>query len=384
MRVGLATDWYLPRLGGIERQVRGLADALGARGHEVRIVTTTPDAHDDSRVVRIATPRLPLAGVACSPRLVGAMRDALRGCDVVHAHVSVVSPAAYAAVIAARSLGVPAVVTVHSVPMASARVMAMLDLLAGWSRWRVRLAGVSEVVTGRLRRAMPRVPVEALPNGIDLDAWRARRTLGRDGERVRVVTAMRLHRKKRPLALLRAFADAVRATGVDASLAFYGDGPQRGRLADTVVRLRLEGRVTLEGRVSATTLRDTYAGASLFALPCRLEAFGVAALEARAAGLPVLAMAESGVTDFLAHGRDALLARDDGELAEHLATLLRDAALRERLAAGDTSLARHDWAVVAARHERCYAELLGAVAPAAGEGAAMAGSNPSERALSSR
>lgn len=389
LRIALASDWYLPRLGGIERQVSGLADALGARGHDVRVVTTTAGADDDPRVVRVATARLPMAGVACSPGLVRAMTNAMRGCDVVHAHVSVVSPTSWAGVLAAHALDVPAVVTVHSVPIASARMLSLAEALLGWSHWRVRLAGVSTLVARRLAAALPHVPVAVLPNGTDVAWWGGAPRAARDGP-MQVVSALRLHRKKRPLALLEAFELATRASGADARLVLFGDGPQRDAVASAGNRPALRGRVRLAGRVDAAALREAYARSDLFVLPCRLEAFGVAALEARCAGLPVVAMDESGVGDFLAHGRDALLARDDDGLAAAIASLLGDATFRGRLARGATPVDRHDWHAAAARHEACYREMLDAgsgtraSAPAVEAPAAMAGRSPSDRALSSR
>jgi hypothetical protein len=68
------------------------------------VITTTP-GDDAPGVVRLGVPRLPGAGVACTPALGRAMGAALAGYDVVHAHASVVSPAAYAAVAAARRGG---------------------------------------------------------------------------------------------------------------------------------------------------------------------------------------------------------------------------------------------------------------------------------------
>lgn len=46
LRVALVTDWYPPSVGGVEAQVFGLAQALQARGHEVRVFTTSLGTDD--------------------------------------------------------------------------------------------------------------------------------------------------------------------------------------------------------------------------------------------------------------------------------------------------------------------------------------------------
>lgn len=369
LRIALASDWYLPRLGGIELHLRDLAQSLRACGHEVHIVTSTPDDRDDdARVHRLDVARLPGSGVAVSPLLLRRLRHVLAEgrYDVVHAHASVVSPVAYGALLAARELGMPAIVTFHSVLHASARLLRVADALLGWSRWPLLATAVSSRVAGQLRDAMPQLPVEVLPNGVDGAFWRRDAGARSDVSMIRVVSAMRLHRKKRPASLLRAVAAARMADPRRSlHLTIFGDGPERRALERLRSRLGLEDAVTLAGARPRAALRDAYAAAHLFALPTQREAFGIAALEARCAGLPVVAMRASGVGDFLEHGRDALLASDDTELAAHIARLAASPALRATLTPRAVDGHRFDWPSVAARHAACY-ERVAASGPASG------------------
>jgi glycosyltransferase involved in cell wall biosynthesis len=367
LRVGLATDWYLPRLGGIELHVSDLARAIRGRGHRATVLTTTPaDEHEEANVVRIATTRLPGADIAISPSLVRRVRDRLDAdrIDVLHAHVSVISPLAYAAVVAARAANIPSVVTFHSALHSSARMLAYADRIIRWREWDVAITAVSGMLARQLREAMPGLRVSLLPNGIDVSAWRSR-PRARDGE-MHVVTAMRLHRKKRPLALLQAFAQA-RASGCPITLGVFGDGPERPSLERWVRRRDLRTCIHFHGARPRRDLRDAYARAHLFALPSRLEAFGLAALEARCAGLPVVAMRSSGVGDFLEHQRNALLADDDEQLAEHITRLARDDSLRTSLAAMQGDVLRYDWSEVAATHLECYERVTGVTPPGRSE-----------------
>ena len=115
-----------------------------------------------------------------------------------------------------------------------------------------------------------------------------------------------------------------------------GDGPDAEamlRLAARARRRRPRGaRRSALTRASSATL---YGRAHVFVLPSERESFGLAALEARAAGLPVVAMLASGVRDFIRQGVDGLLARDDAELARHLSRIALDAPFRALRAASE-------------------------------------------------
>jgi glycosyltransferase involved in cell wall biosynthesis len=177
---------------------------------------------------------------------------------------------------------------------------------------------------------------------------------------------MRLSRKKRGAALLRAFAGACRFVG-DAPplrLVVAGDGPDRVALGRYASALGIASRVELPGQLSREALRRLYAGASAFVLPSERESFGIAALEARAAGLPVIARLAGGARDFIAQGVDGLLAGDERELARAIGRMAVDAPFRAYVARHNAlAPPPYDWAEVAALHERFYAaaaELRGA------------------------
>ena len=66
MRIALVSDWYAPRLGGIEAHLVALKERLERAGHEVHVVTTTPG--DESETVhRVRARRLPKAEVMFTP-----------------------------------------------------------------------------------------------------------------------------------------------------------------------------------------------------------------------------------------------------------------------------------------------------------------------------
>jgi glycosyltransferase involved in cell wall biosynthesis len=364
MRVALVCDWFLPRVGGIELHLRDLALALRGRGIDARIVTTTRGSTevDGVPVHRIPAILAPVGGFAFTPAALSRLGRVIRGerFDVVHAHASVVSPVAYGGALAAARAGLPAILTFHSMLHRSAFLLGASEALLGWSRERIVLSAVSSVVAAQAAHWMPDAGVAILPNGIDVSFWRAasRTSIARDGEEVLFVSAMRLSRKKRPTALLRAFAAAERlADGAPPlRLVIAGDGPDRLALERYAVELGIADRVELAGQLSRDELRMLYGRAHAFVLPSERESFGIAALEARAAGLPVVAMLAGGARDFIRQGVNGLLARDDGELARSIGRLALDAPFRAYVARRNAATPPpYDWSDVARLHEHLYA-----------------------------
>ncbi len=362
-RVAMVSDWFLPRLGGIELHIADLSLELIAAGCEVEIHSTVPGPALVNGLTVHRTPAL-LAhrfGFAISPRLVNLIKRELSqgNYDVLHAHLSIISPLSFAAIFAARQLGLPTVATFHSVLGATRLALRVTDCLSGWSRWPLALTAVSKLVADELRGALPNADVSVLPNGVDVAYWKSvsNRTAGDD---ILVVAAMRLEPRKRPIALLEAFKAAreqVNARARRIRLVVAGAGSQRWRMERFIAKNGLSPDVTLLGAQPREKLRELYAGADVFVLPSIREAFGIAALEARCAGLPVVAMYDAGPAEFLHDGETALLAADDQELGRALGRVALDDNLRAKLSRTDQSVERYAWPAVVAAHQACYARV---------------------------
>jgi glycosyltransferase involved in cell wall biosynthesis len=348
VKVALLSDCYLPRLGGIEVQVHDLAARLRERGHEVSVFTATPgpqgqragvvDRVDGVPVHRLAL-RLPFelpVNPFAPPEL---RRRLLRGgYDVAHVHMGVVSPFAVDAARVTTAMGLPTTMTWHCMLGALEPALRMSGYVGRWAERGVAMNAVSRVAAAPLQRIIgPAGQVRVLPNGIDVARWAAPAGAAarRADDGIRMVSAMRLAGRKRPLQLLRVvrrvreLADAA----VPLHLDVLGEGPQRGRLERYVARNGLEGVVSLPGRVAREELPARYAAADIYIAPGRLESFGIAALEARTAGLPVVGRAGSGIEEFVQDGVDGYLAGDDEAMARAVARLVTDGDLRSGMAA---------------------------------------------------
>ncbi len=343
LRVVHVSDVYLPRLGGLEVQVHDLAAQQVLAGHDVTVVTATAADGDDDLVVH-------RTGRVVGGRWGDVLQPAVDG---VHCHVSLVSPLAWSAARVATRRGLPVTVTMHSVLATSGPVAALWRGVAralGPVSW----TAVSRVAADALSQVVD-APVQVLPNGIDPAQWRP----GRPGTSPvpTVVAVMRLTRRKRAVELVDVLADVVRRSeGAPVRAVIAGDGPARGDVERAVRAHRLQDRVVLAGRLARPQVAALLASADVFVAPAHLESFGIAALEARCAGLPVVAMRHGGVGDFVVDGRDGYLVGDDHELAARISALVVDRPRLRRLGEGlrarPVPLA---WPEVVERCDRAYA-----------------------------
>ncbi len=345
-------------MGGIELHLRDLALALKRQGHDAEIITTTPgpETIEGVRVRRVASLRLPVVGMAASPLVRARVQHVLErvSFDVVHAHASVFSPVAYSGMRAGVALGLPTVVTFHSMLHRSARVLAAADALIGWSR-NVVISAVSSVVASQLAARMPDVDIAILGNGVDSRFWAS--SGPHSTGRVHFVSAMRLTRKKRGLELIRAFATAHQfvAGTPELTMTIAGDGPDREAMHRLAAELGIGARVTLPGHLDRDQLRSLYRDADVFVLPSERESFGIAALEARAAGLPVIAMLATGARDFMVPGQNGMLARDHAELSRFIARMALEPATRALMRVNNRRPPiDHDWSAIVAAHLAIY------------------------------
>jgi glycosyltransferase involved in cell wall biosynthesis len=112
--------------------------------------------------------------------------------------------------------------------------------------------------------------------------------------------------------------------------------------------------------VPAPELARLYQSATLVVCPSLWEGFGLAALEAIAAGLPLVASDLDVFRGFLTDGESALLTPvgDADALAQALARVKHDKALRTRLRTGARAVVEaHTWDASAALHERIYERI---------------------------
>jgi glycosyltransferase involved in cell wall biosynthesis len=209
------------------------------------------------------------------------------------------------------------------------------------------------------RLAPPAKPVTVVPYGVDLERFQPRARAA-DGPVV-IGAASRLSPEKGVPVLVEALARL--STSVpDLRLRIAGEGPERRRVEALVARRGLAASVELLGEVPHQEMPAFLASLDVFVLPSLREGFGVAAVEAAAAGLPVVASAADGIPDAVEDEATGLLVPpgDPAALADALRRLAGDPALRARLGAAGREVAarRYDWRLNAALMEAVYDGLV--------------------------
>lgn len=326
-------------------------------------------------LARVRTPRR----FAYAPGMVGLLQSAVRSADLVIIHSLFLYPQ-FAAWRTASRAGVPYVVAPHGAldPYLRRRGRlrkALTDVL--WQRRMLADAAAFQFATAEeaelVADVAPHVPRIIVPLGVHAAAFRelpspqAFRDAQLDGHDGPVVLTLgRLARKKGLDILIRAFA-RVSATHPDTLLVLAGpddEGLEPGlrALADD---LGIGERVVFTGMLFHEQRLQALASATVWALPSHTENFAIAAMEALAAGVPVIVSPAVNLAPRLLARGAALVADPTPEaFGRSLAELLSSSEQRDQLAAAGRSFAEeYEWGLVAAETTRIYEELLGLAVP---------------------
>lgn len=367
MRIVHISDCYLPRLGGIEVQVAGLARQQAARGHDVHVITATrplphlaPEANDGGVTVHRVTARVPF-DLPLHPRAKKNIRAKLVALqpDVVHIHMGAVSQFAWAGIAASAELAIPSLTTVHS--MWARWTQVMYRIIRLFNRWDsgTQLAAVSHAASALVQQAT-RHEVLVTVNGVDLDAWRGGIDLDVKNSRIQLVSATRFAPRKRVMQLLKLMNELHQQFGERCpQLVIAGNGSQFIDAQQYVSRNKLESVITLAGRVKRDELKSLFANSDAFIQLSELEAFGLAATEARAVGLPVFGRAGNGFSEFVEHGVTGYLESSDAGVKARLIELIQDPAVLARLkAASAGNPPQQDWNFALQQVDDCYQRAI--------------------------
>lgn len=376
MRVALATSSYPPYFGGVEEHVRNVARELTDRGHDVVVWTIARDGRfavreaDGIEVWDLPAP-LPSRSVGGvlrflvrMPRAAALWLRAARSArpDVVHIHCF--GPNGTYARLLSRLIRRPFVLTAHGETLADdggvfdSSVLAQASLRAALAD-AAAVTACSQLVVDDLVERFGLAPGRGriVWNGIDADEPVGERPAGIPDRYIAAVG--RLVRLKGFDLLVDAFAAA--DLPPDYALAIGGGGPEAEALRARAVELGVSDRVILPGRLDRPAVAGLLRGAAVAVVASRLEPFGIAALEAWRAGVPLLATTRGGPPEFVTDGEDGLLRdpEDTPAFAEALAALVGDRETAARLAArGHERIGSFTWEATASDYEAIYRDVV--------------------------
>jgi len=366
-------------LGGSGVVATELAHALARRGHEVHLISSDEPFRWRAGVPRLSferveTPAYPLFRepqylLALATALVRLSRD--HRLDIVHAHYAV--PHATAAYLAGQILtadGVPApprmLTTLHGTDItlvgsdpSYARVVAFsIEQSHGVTAVSNSLRADTIAALGITRN------IRVIPNFLDCEVYRRRpvpelrRRLLAGGVEHVVVHASNFRPVKRIGAVFEIFQH-IRAQ-LPARLVMIGDGPDRRPLEQHLAEAGLQDVVEFAGEQH--DLVPWLSAADLFLLPSEQESFGLAALEAMACEVPVVASRVGGLPEIIDDGRTGFLcAPDDLDgMAARGVAVLSDRALQDRIgrAAAEDVRTRFCTDLIVSQYEQCYRDVL--------------------------
>lgn len=377
MRIGIVC---YPVYGGSGVVATRIAIHLAQKGHEVHLISYEPPAHLDRLPATLTLHQVPVMHYplfehppyesALVSRIVTICRQ--RGLDLLHVHYAVPHASVgflVRSILKKEGMHLPYIVTLHGTDVTLVgRDASYLPVVRFAIEEADAVTAVSKYLTEASARLLEvRRPIRHIPNFIEMEEVERARQLAtftekRLRERLRAPTqpiiahASNFRQVKRPMDVARIFELVVKK--VDARLLLIGDGPERPRVEMYLAERNLQGRVLVTGYVD-NPLPLLHA-CSVFILPSEHESFGLAALEALACGVPVVASNTEGLPELISEGECGFLCPvgDVKMFAKRVVELLTDNELHKQMSIAARERARqYDSRLIIPRYLKLYEEV---------------------------
>lgn len=266
--------------------------------------------------------------------------------DILHVHYAIPhASAAYMAkqILLDQGIDLPYITTLHGTDITLVGKDASFEPVITFS---INKSDAVTAVSASLKQDTLshfkiKTEIDVIPNFIHTEEARVEISEGLlkqyapNGEKI-ISHVSNFRRVKRVPDIIRAFAKI--REKVDARLILVGDGPYRNDAEALAKELELCEHIEFVGKLKSA--KEVLAMSDLFILPSEKESFGLAALEAIAAGVPVISTNTGGVPEVVTHGKDGFLSAvgDYQDMAKNATILLCDA---EKLEAFKSAASRN-------------------------------------------
>jgi len=356
-----------PTYGGSGIVATELGLELANRGHDVHFISYANPIRLDAGMERIhyhevevsSYPlfQFPPYSLALASRMVEVAEH--HDLDLLHVHYAI--PHSISALLArqmmARHRPLPFVTTLHGTDIT---LVGMDRSYFPITKFSIEQSDGVTTVSEYLRARTAEVfdvhnEIRVLHNFVNCKIYRPEACL--PGEEKCLIHISNFRPVKRALDCVRILRRVLKT--VPARLLMVGDGPDRGAAEILARELGVEERVSFLGKQNH--VERLIPQAQVLLLPSRLEAFGLAALEAMACGVPAVATRVGGVPELITHGVDGFL-EEVGDVegqADQVVALLTDEALYKRIsgAARGTAESRFCSSLIIPRYEQYYKEV---------------------------
>ncbi len=354
----LMFSWEYPpkSVGGLAQHVYDLTSALVDLGEEVHLITTGSHGAPEYELVngvkvyrvfpyQVSSPDfvtwVTQLNVAMVERCMMVLQE-IGDIHLVHAHDWLV---AYAARAVKHAYKVPLVATIHATEYGRnyglhndlQRHISDVEWWLNYEAWRVICC--SFYMKGEVQHVFqtPGDKIKVIPNGVNAENFKVRRhKINRDlyaapDERI-VFYVGRLVREKGVQVLLDS-VPKILTRSTQTKFVIAGKGPHEGALRHQVNNMGIADRVYFTGYIDDDTRNSLYSWASVAVFPSLYEPFGIVALEAMAARVPVVVSDTGGLGEIVRHGIDGLKVYQgsSSSLADMVLWLLNDSELAEKL-----------------------------------------------------
>ncbi len=337
MRIGIVC---YPTFGGSGVLATELGKALADKGHQVHFITYQQpvrliefNANIFYHEVRVPTYPLfdyPPYETALSSTMVDVIVN--NHIDLLHVHYAI--PHASAAYMAKKILEtqgkkIPVITTLHGTDIT---LVGRDKTFAPVAAFSINQSDAITAVSANLRDETYKLfkiekEIQVIQNFVDVERFRKKpidafkKVIAPNGEKI-VLHASNFRKVKRVEDVVRIFAEIIKE--VPAKLLFVGDGPERPAAEELSRELKICDDMRFVGRQEQ--MEEIVAISDLFLLTSEYESFGLAALEAMAAGVPVISTNAGGLPEINIDGQTGYLSNvgDVSSMSAHAIELLKD------------------------------------------------------------
>ncbi|MGD1091312.1 MAG: N-acetyl-alpha-D-glucosaminyl L-malate synthase BshA [Bryobacteraceae bacterium] len=363
MKIGITC---YPTYGGSGIVATELGLELAARGHEVHFISYAHPIRLDYGLPRIHYHEVEVSTyplfqyppycLALASRM--AEVAACYHLDLLHVHYAI--PHSISALLAKQmtsTRGLPFLTTLHGTDITLVGVDRSYFLITKFS---IEQSDGITTISESLRERTVEVfgianEIRVIHNFVNCDLYRPNPEMRRKRETLLHVSNFRP--LKRMLDCIRILSEVRKST--PPRLLMAGDGPERGPAEMLARELTVEAYVDFLGKQDH--IERLIPQADVLLMPSETEAFGLAALEAMACGVPPVATRTGGVPELITDGVDGFLepVADIAAQSARVVSLLTDDALYERMskAARHTAETRYTTSLIIPQYERYYGQV---------------------------
>jgi 1,2-diacylglycerol 3-alpha-glucosyltransferase len=351
MNIALMLDAFTPMKNGVITSALQLKEGLEKRGHHVVVATVEVKGYKEKEknIYRVPTFVLGLGdkqdygiGLVNRKKLLNFLKE--NKVELIHTHTEFAL--GFSGKAAAKKLHIPHIHTTHTMWEEYRHYIFHGWLLSSKMVKRIMrffLKGVSTIVAPSVKAkkydqmVIPEVPVQIVPNGIDMKKFKSSSFTEGDITKLRnqygiqksdklLVFVGRMGQEKRVQELFNSVVPIAKENP-DVKLILVGDGPDLTKLKDNAKAVGLESTFIFTGFVNWDKVYQLYSIADIFVTSSLSEVHPMTLIEGAMCGLPLIARRDDSYLDLVYPGKNGYLVDTDEEMTEKIKLLLNDNAL---------------------------------------------------------